>query len=203
MVKPKSSPINWEWGRKHLKNKGFWNNVSKNFNTAQDHVREFVDYINWRYLSDNRRFPFDDEFLAEFENKINWPVFMRAHKISEKTYLKFKDHISVLEFLSHNCEDKMTMINKYFYDISKVKTQGWGGYIYSDRKQFWQDFNLKDKFIEEHAEDEDDWEWISQYQRLSEKFIKKHYNKLNIKALEQNYSLSKDIKENIKNGIYM
>lgn len=200
--KPKSSDINLEWGRKHLKNTGFWCNVSKNFHTTQDNVREFREQINWFYLSENRKFPFDDDFLTEFEDKIMWTTFIETHKISEATYLKFKKHISLVNFLLNNSEDKIKMLDKYIPQLSKVKIK-WYGELYSERRLFFQKCNIPESLIEKYIEDEEDWDYISLYQKLSEKFIKRHYKQLNIKFLiENNLRIPNSIKNKITLGHY-
>ena len=91
--KPKSSPINWKWGLDRLAkdhiDTGWWRNVSENFNLTQTQVRQYVDYISWYHLSQNRKLPFDDNFLTEFQDKIQWTAYVANHRISEKTYWKY------------------------------------------------------------------------------------------------------------------
>lgn len=200
--KPKSDPINWEWGIKRPNNDGWWWNVSENFNLTQEDVRLNAENIKWHALSENRRFPFDDDFLAEFEDKIKWHEYVSTHKISEKTFLRFRSRIHIYDFLAHTSENKTKMAEKYFEEADNVKRKGiywWDKNLRnSERLDILQDINgLSDKFLETHCKDEDDWYTISRCRRLKEKFIMKNWNKLNLGALMENSRIDDEVKEKI------
>lgn len=199
--KRKSDPINWEWGISRPNNGGWWWNVSQNINLTQDDVRMNRDQINWYALSGNRKFPFDDEFLAEFEDLIDWHEYVNTHKISEATYLKFQKHIKLFDFLSHNGEKKMEMFKKYFHLVDKKKNENWYHEPISDRLNLIRFVTLPEKFLGEVAEDEDDWYTIARYQKLSENFIRKHREHLKTADLISSYHLSKELKEKIETGL--
>lgn len=200
--KPKSDPINWEWGLKRPNNSGWWYNVSENFNLTQDDVRMNRDYIHWHALSENRKFPFDDDFLAEFEDRIHWVDYVATHKISEKTFLRFRNHISVYMFLKHTSEDRKKMAEKYFEQAENYKKSGiyyWDKKLKnSERLDILMDIcGLSDKFLETHCVDEDDWYTVSCSRRLKMKFIKKNWDKLNHSALLENSRIDDEVKEEI------
>ena len=203
--KPKSDPINWSWGIQRPNNDGWWYNVSCNFNLTQDDVRMNRDHIKWGGLSENRRFPFDDEFLAEFEDKIHWVEYCSTHKISEKTFLRFRKHISVYMFLKHTSENKRQMAEKYFEEANRATK----GNIYwwdknlksSERLEILMDIGgLTDKFFETHCKDKNDWYAVARCRSLSEKFIKKHWKELPKEALMKNERISDELKEQIAMG---
>jgi hypothetical protein len=57
--------------------------------------------------------------------------------------------------------------------------------------------NLSEKIIEDYS-DELWWDCISEYQCLSEEFIRKNINKIDIRSLMANRYISKEIKQEIK-----
>lgn len=196
--KPKSSPINWKWGLDRLaKGKvdfGWWRNVSDNFNLTQEQVRRYAEYLNWHHLSQNRRFPFDDNFLTEFEDKIRWEEYVCCHRISESTYLRFKKHISVCLFLLNTNENKMKMVRKYFNQLSDIRPtyQYMNSSFYpSQRDQILDAIALPEKFLEENLKDDREWEIISYRQKLSKEFIEKHKDKIKFENLMMNYKMKK------------
>lgn len=199
--KPKSDPINWDWGVKRPNNDGWWYNASCNFNLTQEDVRIHQNNIRWYGLSENRRFPFDDDFLAEFEDCIKWHEYCNTHRISEKTFLRFRKHIDIYTFLTRTSENKRAMAEKYFeqaddvgeyekhYYDKKLKT--------SERQNILQDVTLPEKFYADHCKSKDDWYSISRCAKLSLKFIKKHWKELNKSALLDNYKIDDEAKEEI------
>ena len=200
--KPKSDPINWEWGIKRPNNSGWWWNVSENFNLTQEDVRLNAENIQWGALSENRRFPFDDDFLAEFEDKIKWHDYVSTHRISEKTFLRFRSHIRIYDFLAHTSENKTKMAEKYFEEADNIKKKGiyyWDKKLRnSERLDILQDIcGLSDKFLATHCKDEDDWYTVSCSRRLKMKFIKKNWDKLDHCALLKNNNIDDEVKEEI------
>lgn len=199
--KRKSDPINWSWGINRPNNDGWWYNVSCNFNLTQDDVRMHRDNIRWFGLSENRKFPFDDEFLAEFEDYIEWPEFIATHRISEKTFLRFRKHISVYQFLDHTSENKRAMAEKYFEEAEDVGEYGqyyWDKKLKtSERQNILQDITLPEKFYADHCKSKDDWYSISSRAKLSIKFIKKHWKELDHGALFGNSRLNDEVKEEL------
>ena len=196
--KPKSASINWEWGLNRSNNSGWWDNVSKNFNLTQEDVRQNVDKINWHYLSENRKFPFDENFLVEFEDKIDWHAYVANHRISEKTYLRFKEHISLSLFLKRTTENKVKMVRKYFDQLSGYRAEYQyvrGEYQYSERDEIFYDISLPEKFLEENAKDDREWEIIAQNQKLSKAFLEKHWDKFKFIDLMKNHRLYGVIKD--------
>lgn len=200
--KPKSDPINWEWGIKRPNNDGWWYDASCNFNLTQEDVRLNAENIHWHALSENHKFPFDDEFLAEFEDKIFWNDFVATHRINEKTFLRFRKYISVYMFLKHTSENKTKMAEKYFEQAENYKKSGiyyWDKNLKSsERLDILQDIcGLSDKFLETHCKDEDDWYTVSCSRRLKMKFIKKNWDKLDHCALLENSNIDDEVKEEI------
>ena len=199
--KPKSDPINWAWGINRPNNNGWWYNVSCNFNLTQEDVRMNRDNIHWTALSENRKFPFDDDFLAEFEDKIDWNAYVRYHKISEKTFLRFRNHISVYQFLKRTSENKRKMAEKYFEEAdscNKKSVYYWDKNLKtSERIDILVDITLPEKFYEEHCKDEDDWYAVSRYCKLSEKFIKKNWKNICLSALLANDNIDDEFKEEL------
>ena len=200
--KPKSDPINWAWGINRPNNHGWWYNVSSNFNLTQEDVRLNAEHINWYALSSNRRFPFDDDFLAEFEDDIIWSSYISTHKISEKTFLRFRKRINVYDFLYYTSEKRIKMAEKYFEEADNIKKENvyyWDKKLKSsERLSILQDIcGLTDKFLETHCKDEDDWYTISRCRRLKEKFIMKNWDKLDKKALIDNHLIDDEVKEKI------
>ena len=96
------SPINLEWGLKRdngtRKSRGWWRNISMNWNLTMELARAFQDKLDWYFISSNRGLKPSYDFLEEFSDKIYWNGYARAYKIDEKTFIRFKKHIDISVF---------------------------------------------------------------------------------------------------------
>lgn len=195
--KTKQSGINLDWGRKNLNTKrdmgGYWYNVSRNFNLTQDDVREFQDKIDWDVLSMNKVFPFDDAFLSEFANKINWNAYAVRHNMPEAQYLKFKKYIRAVYFIAgQGKETKNAMAEKYWNEVSPTEkwvdhTEDMGGYYtykrnYSEREYLlFHMRGISPKFKIEHISTPEEWKKVSD--QLNPKLVLKYWDKVDKDSL--------------------
>lgn len=196
--KTKQSGINLDWGRKNLTTKrdmsGYWYNVSRNFNLTQDDAREFQDKIDWDVLSMNKEFPFDDAFLAEFANRINWDAYAIRHPMTEQQYLKFKKYIHAVYFIAGQPKaTKEAMAAKYFNDVSPTRkwvdhTEDMGGYCTFKRNYSERDYllfymrGISPKFVVEHISTPEEWKKFSRNLQ-NPKLILKYWDKVDKESL--------------------
>ena len=208
--KTKGSDINLDWGRKNIGSKrnmdGYWENISRNFNLTQDDVRQFQDQINWLALSMNKRFPFDDAFLTEFADKIEWDAYAVRHDMPEEQFLKFKRYIDPVYFIvgKKDKAEKQAMAEKYWSLISPTEKfiryddSRTGGYesTFTERQVLlwpnaggWLSFRgnapINWDFTANHIESEEDWKRFSSLVR-DFKLIQKYWDKLDKGELLQN-----------------
>ena len=116
--------------------RGFWRNISANYNLTPEFVREYKDKLNWWTFSRNRKFPFTDEFLEEFKDYINWHEYCSVHKVSEQQYLKFRDKIHLIDLFDNRMKTvRMTIpeievwADKYWEDLSDERM------VYRDKSE--------------------------------------------------------------------
>lgn len=64
----------------HLENIN-WKYISLREPLSEDFVFKFQDYIDWRYLSVNKRVSFSEEFLLKFKEKINLEKYLERNKV--------------------------------------------------------------------------------------------------------------------------
>lgn len=195
--KTKQSGINLDWGRKSIGTKrdmrGYWYNVSRNFNLTQDDVREFADQIDWGVLSMNKQFPFDDAFLAEFADKIEWNAYAVRHAIPEAQYLKFKKYIRAVYFIAgQGKETKNEMAAKYWGEVSDTKEwidyhEDYGYFSanksrHSEREEvlFWMR-GISPQFRIEHISTPEEWKRVSN--QLNPKLVLKYWDKIDKDSL--------------------
>jgi len=105
--------------------------------SSEEFIREFEDKVDWEWISQYQKL--SEEFIREFEDKVYWSWISEYQKLSEEFIREFKDEVD-------------------WYRVS----------VYQ---------KLSKEFIREFK-DEVDWECISRYQKLSEGFIREF--KLNI-----------------------
>lgn len=112
--------------------RGFWGNISANYNLTPEFVREYKDKLNWWTFSRNRKFPFTDEFLEEFKDYINWKEYCTTHKVSEQQYLKFRGYIKPAYFVypiplrqvRMKQEELEAFLDKYWDDTEEQQSGG-------------------------------------------------------------------------------
>ena len=131
-----------------------WRAVSEKPLT-EEFIREFQDKVNWNFISTYQKL--SEDFIREFQDKVNWKNISVYQKLSENFIRKFQDKvdwdkISRLQTLSEK------FIRKFQYKVR------WSGISKHQR--------LSEDFICEF-QDKVFWSYISKYQRLSKDFISK------------------------------
>ena len=187
------SPINLEWGLKRdngsRKSQGWWRNVSMNWNLNVELVRAFQDKLSWFLISANRGLKCDNDFLEEFKDRIYWPSFVRVHHINEQTFLRFRRYINIMHFFEHTCEDRITMIEKYWCFVQ-------------DRGSIFKQWKFPIDFIKKHANEYSRLEWniIACHQKLPVSFIREYKDHLSSNYLYHNPYVPQYLKDKIANG---
>jgi len=191
--------------RKHLENLSF-DKISVNRKLSKAFIEEHFDYLDMVKILDSYRF--SEEFIKKHIDKLDLNIILRTQKLSEEFIYPIKSSFSKenWETLSHHQKLSENFIRNHkelldWEGISSSQKLSLGflwefkDYIKFpaiSRKQ-----KLSEKFITEF-QNVLDWEFIS-YQKLSESFILKHFDKLNSYIISrcQNH-LSKEFLEKIK-----
>ena len=61
--------------------------------SQEEFVREFQDRINWFWISSSQKL--SEDFIREFQNKVNWIVISRNQRLSEKFIKEFSHKLDV------------------------------------------------------------------------------------------------------------
>ena len=69
--------FNWEldFFLKRYKGKVDWKVICQGTNISNNLLKDYADYIHWDTLSSNSRFIWNESFVNEFADKINWMIF--------------------------------------------------------------------------------------------------------------------------------
>ncbi len=127
--------IEWE---KYYSNKFDWNNYKfyQNNQLSEDFIREFQDKVNWEYISWRQKLL--EDFIKEFKNKVNWDLISQYQILSEDFIKKFQNKVNWIKISIHQ--------------------------------------KLSEDFIKEF-QDKIDWHWFKINKKLSEKFKEEMFNK--------------------------
>jgi hypothetical protein len=139
---------------------------------SEDFIREFQDKVNWWGISIHQKL--SEDFIREFQDKVDWLCISIYQKLSEEFIIEFKDKVNWYN-LSTNQKLSEEFIRE-FKDKDKVYWRR----ISSSQK-------LSEEFIREFK-DKVDWECISKYQKLSEDFIREFQDKFSFFYFWKNIS---------------
>ena len=137
-----------------------WNNISKHQKLSENFIREFQDKVNWCNISYKQKL--SEEFIREFQDKFNWESISRNQKLSEDFIREFQCEVD-------------------WESISKSQ-------------------KLSEDFIREF-QDKVHWSRISESQKLSEDFIREFQYKVNRFSISIYQNLSEDFIREFKNKV--
>ncbi len=149
-----------------FKSKSYWNSILQN-NVSEDFIRDFQDKINWWNISGKQNL--SEDLIREFEDKVIWQQISSKQMLSENFIREFQDKVdwACISYYQNLSED--------FIREFKDKVD-W--YSISHRQK------LSENFIREF-QNKVVWKWVSSYQKLSEKFIEEFQDKLNVKVIQK------------------
>ena len=138
-----------------------WCKISCGHILSEDFIREFQDKIDWHCISIYQKL--SEEFIREFQDKVNWYEISSSQILSEEFIKEFADKVywsRISSFQKLSGEFIKEFQDKvYWYEISSSQI-------------------LSEAFIEEF-QDKVNWLYISKYQKLSKKVIREFKNKVN------------------------
>ena len=99
-----------------------WGQISGYQKLPEDFIREFQDKINWNIISEYQTL--SEDFIREFQDKVNWDIISVSQNLSEDFIREFKDKvnwrwISAYQILS---EDFIREFKNKVYDKFIKKT---------------------------------------------------------------------------------
>lgn len=127
----------------------------------EDFIREFQDKVNWENISDYQKL--SESFIREFQDKVNWYFISSSQKLSEGFIKEFQ--------------------NKVYWRIISIYQKLSEAFIreFQDKVD-WYDISIYQKLSEDFIREFQDkavWFCISKYQKLSESFIEEFQDKVN------------------------
>lgn len=142
-----------------FKDKISWMVVSYN-SLSKRVINECKDYLNWYLLSFSM--PIDIEYIKEIKDNINWNAFSRRDDITDDIIDEFYNYLdwNIISEYYDNIDEDFIRVYQHFVDWEMISFR----------------CRMSEDFIEEFS-DKVIWTTIAR-KRLSEQFIKKHYEKL-------------------------
>ena len=73
----------------------YWDNISKDeeLELSEDFIREFQDKVNWTWISKYQKL--SEDFMREFQNKLYWPYISIYQKLSEDFIREFITEVNM------------------------------------------------------------------------------------------------------------
>ena len=160
-----------------------WSNISRYGSLSDDFIREFQDKLDWSNISYYQKL--SESIIREFKDKVNWFYITFYQILSESFIIEFLDYVN-WQNISQNQKLSEELIREFKDQVNWY-------WISSFQK-------LSEEFIREF-QDKVEWSRISSYQKLSESFIREFKDKLDKNYLLRNTNLSDELKEKIKRNI--
>ena len=132
-----------------------WGNISLFRKLSENFIREFQNKLEWFWISIYQKL--SEDFIREFQDKVNWGYISIHQKLSEDFIREFKNKVYWCRISAYQ------KLSEDFIREFKDK-------VYWDCISIYQ--KLSEKFIREF-QNKIDWYCISEYQKLSSEFIKK------------------------------
>lgn len=157
-----------------------WNFISEYPRLSEKFIEKFQEEVNWELICMYQKL--SQKFIEKHHDNVEWDIIGGTQKLSNKFILKHLDKLDINEVIQ---EQKLTEKT-----IRKIK------FNLNELAKLFEYQNLSENYIEEffifpHGDGNlyihnFCWQNIVQYQKLSEKFIKKYWHKLHHgMALEQ------------------
>lgn len=145
-----------------------WSYISSLKKLSEPFIREFYDMVDWEEISQHQTL--SEPFIREFIKRVHWKEISRYQKLSEpfiREFIKRVDwpNIAAYQKLS---EDLIADADEYL-------------------RQYYSPFDLyrNGSIFLEHF-----WYCVSEYQTLSESFIRKYKDKVNWSAITRHQKMS-------------
>ena len=203
-----------------------WKHVSRCQKLSEDFIREFQDKVNWKEISWNQKL--SEDFIREFQDKVYWNNISSFQTLSENFIKEFQDKVHWNNIFQHKKLTESFLKNDFpnlpktqdifmlqnlniafiFQDLSEEIIRIFIDKYKAHKKLSIIDWNkisqyqiLSENFIREFK-DKVNWERISQYQTLSEDFIREFKDKVDWDSISKCQKLSEEFIEEFKHKIY-
>jgi len=192
-----------------------WNELMLNQKLSEDFIEKNHSKINWLSLSKN--VVIDEKIIEKYKDELSFGVVLENRKLSKSFWDKneeISDSNIILMTEHQYCSDKflernIEEIKDWQLNISGNKKIKITYLSENSIKKYKKELNmfivisnnlLSEKFIEKEIVKMGLWYEISKYQKLSEEFIEKYYDKINFNFLVQNTKIKiKTMKSFINN----
>lgn len=171
--------------RQCLDLKAMLNSLSEDPDLTDQMIVKYAKFLNWNILSGTYNFSL--EFLQKVEDKINWPLYSQNPYITEQIIRYYADKLEWFNILiTFKFDLNFTREFKDYIDFSFMLRNSKGTIIPLNIIH-----EFKNKF------DNIDWDYISQFNNLTNKFIENNLEKLNLKQVQKQCT-DKKLKAKIK-----
>jgi len=150
-----------------------WNWICYNQTFSEDFIREFEHKVNWSYISEYQKL--SENFIIDFQDEVDWARISYHQRLSEDFIREFQDEVTW-----HNIGIRQKLSEDF---IREFKDKFDWSYISKTQK-------LSEDFIREFR-DKVDWHYISKHQKLSEDFIREFQDRVDWNEINVHQILSK------------
>lgn len=88
----------------YLENQNYWNKVPWDKELSQDDIedfmREFQNKVDWDFIS--REQGLSENFIREFQDRVNWFIISLFQKLSRKFIVEFSDKLDFQAIIKNN-----------------------------------------------------------------------------------------------------
>ena len=160
-----------------------WKEISMSQKLSEDFIREFQDKVNWDRISRCQKL--SEDFIREFQDKVKWGWISMYQNLSEDFIREFQDKV-VWRFIS----ERQNLSESFIRDFQdKVDWEAISKYQ-----------NLSEDFIREF-QDNVNWDGILKYQKLSESFIREYQDKVEWMRISTKQKLSENFIREFKDKL--
>lgn len=165
--------------------KQHWNSLSEDPELTDQMVIKYANFLNWNVLSGT--YNFNLKLLQKYEDKINWPLYSQNPHITEQIIRYYADRLEWFNILI-----------TFKFDLNFIREfKDYINFSFMLRNSKGHTFPLnvinefKDKF------DKLDWDYISRFDNLTDIFIEKNIERLNLNYVQKQCT-NKKLKTKIK-----
>jgi len=169
-----------------------WGAISM-YQISEEFIREFQDKVNWNYISKYQKL--SESFIIEFQDKVNWVYISPNQKLSEEFIREFQDKVN-WSYISKYQKLSESFIKEFkdyvdWYDISTYQKLSESFIKEFKDKVKWSFISSNQILSKEFIKEFKDkvyWFWISSHQKLSEEFIREFKDKLDLNKIEDSWN---------------
>jgi hypothetical protein len=157
-----------------------WKKVSKTKELDEEFLRKYAAFVDFHELCQNKKITLSLSFIRDYEDKIDFELINHHQKLADDVVDHYFDKFSLIWLISRNNLSEANA-RKYFNKLKKAN--------YLPSLMHYINFSMS--FLEDFFDELPKLE-MSEHQKLSKAFIKKHVKELDWNNLHRNKYIRKE-----------